>query len=116
MPLICVLIYYAAITDNYNCLNKSISQEDQNMTMTSPTLTLYTALQAAFDHFNARLFGARLPHCLLTLRSASRVYGYHHAGRFISPDGSVLDELRKRIKNQLGWRAMVPEHGSTWPS
>jgi metallo-beta-lactamase family protein len=25
------------------------------------------------------------------------------------------DELRKRIKNELGWRAMVPEHGSTWP-
>lgn len=61
--------------------------------MNSPTLTLYTALQAAFDHFNARLFDGRLPHCLLTLRSASRVYGYHHAGRFISPEGKVLDEL-----------------------
>lgn len=61
--------------------------------MNSPSLTLYTALQLAFDHFNRRLFGARLPQCLLTLRSASRVYGYHHAGRFISPDGQVLDEL-----------------------
>jgi metallo-beta-lactamase family protein len=26
------------------------------------------------------------------------------------------DELRKRIKHNLGWRAMVPEHGSTWPT
>jgi metallo-beta-lactamase family protein len=26
------------------------------------------------------------------------------------------DELRKRIKDELGWRAMVPEHGSTWPT
>jgi metallo-beta-lactamase family protein len=26
------------------------------------------------------------------------------------------DELRKRIKHDLGWRAMVPEHGSTWPT
>ena len=26
------------------------------------------------------------------------------------------DELRKRIKHELGWRAMVPEHGSTWPT
>ncbi len=26
------------------------------------------------------------------------------------------DELRKRISHTLGWRAMVPEHGSTWPS
>ena len=61
--------------------------------MNSPTLALYTTLQAAFDHFNERLFADRLPHCLLTLRSASRVYGYHHAGRFISPDGKVIDEL-----------------------
>ncbi len=61
--------------------------------MNSPTLTLYTALQTAFDHFNDRLFGERLPPCLITLRSASRVYGYHHAGRFISPDGKLVDEL-----------------------
>lgn len=61
--------------------------------MNSPSLTLYTALQAAFDHFNANLFEGRLPPCLITLRSASRVYGYHHAGRFIAPDGQVLDEL-----------------------
>ena len=61
--------------------------------MNSPTLTLYSSLQAAFDHFNLRLFGGSLPHCLLTLRSANRVYGYHHAGRFISPDGKVTDEL-----------------------
>ena len=26
------------------------------------------------------------------------------------------DQLRLRIKNELGWRAMVPEHGSTWPT
>ena len=26
------------------------------------------------------------------------------------------DELRKRIKHELGWRAMVPEQGSTWPT
>jgi metallo-beta-lactamase family protein len=26
------------------------------------------------------------------------------------------DELRKRVKHELGWRAMVPEHGSTWPT
>ena len=29
----------------------------------------------------------------MTLRSASRVYGYHHAGRFISPKGDQIDEL-----------------------
>ena len=26
------------------------------------------------------------------------------------------DELRKRIEHELGWRALVPEHGSTWPT
>ncbi len=26
------------------------------------------------------------------------------------------DELRKRIKAELGWRAMTPEHGATWPT
>ena len=61
--------------------------------MTSPTLSLYTALQDAFDHFNTRLFGGQLPPCLITLRSASRVYGYHHADRFISLDGRLVDEL-----------------------
>lgn len=61
--------------------------------MNSPTLDFYSGLQSAFDHFNAELFGGALPPCLLTLRSASRAYGYHHAGRFISPDGRQLDEL-----------------------
>jgi len=26
------------------------------------------------------------------------------------------DEFRKRIKHELGWRATMPEHGSTWPT
>jgi metallo-beta-lactamase family protein len=26
------------------------------------------------------------------------------------------DALRNRIEHELGWRALVPEHGSTWPS
>jgi metallo-beta-lactamase family protein len=26
------------------------------------------------------------------------------------------DTLRGRIEHELGWRAMVPEHGSTWPT
>ena len=25
------------------------------------------------------------------------------------------DALRTRIQHELGWRALVPEHGSTWP-
>lgn len=59
----------------------------------APTISFYAALQSAYDHFNAELFGGKLPHCLITLRSASRVFGYHHAGRFISPKGEQIDEL-----------------------
>ncbi len=29
---------------------------------------------------------------------------------------AAADELRKRIKHELGWRAIVPEHGSSWPT
>jgi hypothetical protein len=59
----------------------------------SPTTSFYSALQGAFDHFNAEMFEGNLPPCLITLRSASRVYGYHHAGRFISLKGEQIDEL-----------------------
>ena len=61
--------------------------------MNTPTVEFYSTLQSAFDHFNAELFDTKLPYCLITLRSASRVYGYHHAGRFISPEGKQIDEL-----------------------
>lgn len=40
---------------------------------------------------------------------ASQVYIVHG-----EPDAS--DALRQRIERQLGWRAVVPEHGSTWPT
>jgi metallo-beta-lactamase family protein len=26
----------------------------------------------------------------------------------------AADALRQRIEHELGWSAMVPEHGSTW--
>ncbi len=29
---------------------------------------------------------------------------------------AASDQLRMRIKNELGWRAMVPEHDSIWPT
>jgi metallo-beta-lactamase family protein len=29
---------------------------------------------------------------------------------------SAADALRGRIKHELGWRAMVPEQGSNWPT
>ena len=31
-------------------------------------------------------------------------------------DMGASDALRQRIQHELGWRAMVPEHGATWPT
>ncbi len=31
-------------------------------------------------------------------------------------EAGPADTLRGRIKRELGWRAVVPEHGSTWPT
>jgi len=55
--------------------------------LTSPTLATYTALQQAFDHFNAELFGGELPACLITLRSSNCYLGYHQLNRFLSIEG-----------------------------
>jgi len=59
----------------------------------TPTQSLYTALQQAFDHFNHELFNGELPQCMITLRSASKTHGYHHAERFISGKGDLVDEI-----------------------
>ena len=39
----------------------------------------------------------------------SQVYVVHG-----EPEAS--DTLRQKIEHTLGWRAVVPEHGSTWPA
>jgi metallo-beta-lactamase family protein len=39
----------------------------------------------------------------------SQVYVVHG-----EPEAS--DALRQKIEHKLGWRALVPEHGSTWPT
>ena len=31
-------------------------------------------------------------------------------------EADASDALRQRIERNLGWRALVPEHGSTWPT
>ena len=39
-----------------------------------------------------------------------------YIGDVLHGDLGPSDALRKRIKHELGWRALVPEHGSTWPT
>ena len=63
-------------------------------------------LQSASAHADAR----QLMAWLRTMpQGPAQVYVVHG-------EMGPADELRKRIKHELGWRAMVPEHGSTWPT
>lgn len=54
-----------------------------------PTLDTYDELQRAFDFFNAELFDARLPQCLITLSRQHDTLGYFSANQFVnlSEDG-----------------------------
>ncbi len=63
-------------------------------------------LQSSSAHADA----AQLVSWLRTMPQApAQVYVVHG-------EPGASDELRKRIHRELGWRAMVPEHGSTWPT
>lgn len=59
-----------------------------------PTKATYTGLTQAYDYFNARLFGAKLPHCLITLHRHKGAFGYFSGERFGTRDGAaVTDEI-----------------------
>lgn len=63
-------------------------------------------LQSASAHADA----GQLLQWLRTMPQApDQVYVVHG-------DREASDVLRSRIQHELGWRAMVPEHGSTWPT
>lgn len=60
------------------------------------TLDAYNRFQVAYDTFNAALFGAALPPCLITLqRRDRRSYGYYSPKRFrgVADDDRVTDEI-----------------------
>jgi metallo-beta-lactamase family protein len=64
------------------------------------------ALQSASAHAD----GTQLLGWLKTMPTApSQVYVVHG-------ERAASDALRGRIARELGWRALVPEHGSTWPT
>jgi len=62
--------------------------------VTDPTRTTYEGLTLAYDFFNARLFGGRLPRCLITMQRKKKACGYFSGGRFGTVDGSeITDEI-----------------------
>jgi hypothetical protein len=48
-----------------------------------PTTETYRGFQAAFDVFNAELFGGGLPGCMITLRTFGKARGYFSPDRFV---------------------------------
>jgi len=58
-----------------------------------PTVATYNDLNRAYDFFNARLFGSRLPRCLITLQRHKGAYGYFSPERFGSKAGEIVDEI-----------------------
>ena len=58
-----------------------------------PTREALGELQAAFDHFNARLFGNRLPRALITYTRRARCYGHFGSRHWERKDGARADEI-----------------------
>lgn len=64
------------------------------MTALNPTARTYTGLTDAYDFFNERLFGGKLPPCLITMQRKNKAYGYFAGGRFGTRNGAeVTDEI-----------------------
>jgi hypothetical protein len=62
--------------------------------MIDPTRTTYQGLTEAYDFFNARLFGGKLPRCLITMQRQKGAFGYFAGKRFGTKDGAeVTDEI-----------------------
>lgn len=60
----------------------------------NPTNKTYAGLTDAYEFFNARLFGGKLPPCLITMQRKSKAYGYFAGGRFGSRAGTdITDEI-----------------------
>ena len=75
---------------------KTSKHKRTNMT---PTKRVYHDFDAAYAHFNKRLFAGRLPHCLITVRPHRGAYGYFSGERFGSHDGKEIhDEIALNIK------------------
>jgi predicted SprT family Zn-dependent metalloprotease len=66
----------------------------------TPTKRTYDDFDSAYAYFNKRLFGGRLPTCLITVRPHRGAYGYFSCERFGSRDGKeVHDEIALNIRH-----------------
>jgi predicted SprT family Zn-dependent metalloprotease len=60
----------------------------------NPTKETYDDLNKAYEFFNKRLFGSKLPRCLVTLQRKSSAAGFFANKKFATRDGEkVTDEI-----------------------
>src|SRR3954453_1289094 len=75
-------------------LYRTIQKPGGSAMTTDPTRTTYQGLTEAYDFFSERLFGGRLPRCLITMQRQRGAYGYFAGKRFGTRDGEeVTDEI-----------------------
>jgi hypothetical protein len=68
--------------------------------MKTPTKRTYDDFDSAYAYFNKRLFGERLPTCLITVRPHRGAYGSFSPERFGAHGGpETLDEIALNIKH-----------------
>lgn len=70
----------------------------------NPTNELWTAYQAAFDHFNAELWAGKLPRCILNFSRKRGAYGFFWAERW-APAGEEKKERAHEI-------SLNPDHSN----
>jgi N6-adenosine-specific RNA methylase IME4 len=73
--------------------------------LTGPAITIteYKGFQAAYEFFNADLFGSTLPNLMVTLQRKARACGYFSPGRFQSrADENTAHELAHRWQQVHG--------------
>ena len=64
-----------------------------DLTKRDPTRTYASELQRAFDFFNEKLFGNRLPRALITYTKRKNVFGHFGAVRWQDTEENFADEI-----------------------
>ncbi len=58
-----------------------------------PTNEFYGLLEHLFDIFNAELFNAELPKCMIVITRKNKTFGYYSPKRWINNENNYTDEL-----------------------
>lgn len=73
---------------------------------TNPTDQIYTALLAAYEHFNSDLFDGALPSVLIVLQRQAKTMGYVSPERWENTSGEKTHELAVNPEYFLGYPLM----------